>query len=153
NRKQAQTNETHANEARARALEHKQLAERQFYASQINLAQRDWEAGLVAPMLERLDARRPRGAEAEDLRGFEWHYLRRLTRRNQLTLRGHTSWIGSVNWTPDGTRLVTCSRDGTVRVWDARTGDQLRVLAAPPGDLWQAVLNPAGTRIAATVFR
>src|SRR5262249_36123699 len=47
NRKQAETNETHANEARARAQERERLAEGRFYASQINLAQRDWEAGLV----------------------------------------------------------------------------------------------------------
>src|SRR5207253_4445185 len=118
NRKQAQTNEIHANEARARALERERLAERRYYASQTNLAQRDWEAGLVVPMLERLDALRPRDDGARDLRGFEWHYLRRLTRRDRLTLRGHTDRVFGVGWTADGTRLVTLGEDGTVRVWD-----------------------------------
>jgi WD40 repeat protein len=33
--------------------------------------------------------------------------------------------------TPDGTRLVTGARDGTVRVWDVASGNELRKLAEP----------------------
>jgi WD40 repeat-containing protein SMU1 len=36
-------------------------------------------------------------------------------------LRGHTSYVNSVTYTADGQRLVSCSSDGTVRVWDARS--------------------------------
>jgi len=41
-------------------------------------------------------------------------------------LRGHTGNILSVAWTCDGGRLVSSSVDGTVREWDAITGDELR---------------------------
>ena len=38
-----------------------------------------------------------------------------------LTLSGHTQGMRSLAWTPDGTRLISSSQDGTVRVWDSRS--------------------------------
>jgi len=40
-------------------------------------------------------------------------------------LRGHTQYLQSVNFSPDGARIVTGSADGTAKVWDARTGTPL----------------------------
>ena len=40
-----------------------------------------------------------------------------------LTLHGHTGAILSVAFSPDGTRLVTTSRDGTARVYALRLED------------------------------
>jgi len=40
-----------------------------------------------------------------------------------VELRGHRSFVWSVAFSPDGTRLVSGSGDGTVRVWDARPRD------------------------------
>jgi WD40 repeat protein len=37
-------------------------------------------------------------------------------------LRGHTSSVTSVSFSPDGTRIVTGSWDWTVQLWDAATG-------------------------------
>jgi tetratricopeptide (TPR) repeat protein len=39
-----------------------------------------------------------------------------------LSLRGHTSIVIAVSYSPDGTRLASASGDNTVKVWDARTG-------------------------------
>ncbi|KIK38133.1 hypothetical protein CY34DRAFT_809670 [Suillus luteus UH-Slu-Lm8-n1] len=41
----------------------------------------------------------------------------------QTVLRGHTSSVWSVSFSPDGTRIVTGSQDNTVRLWDAVTGE------------------------------
>ena len=36
-----------------------------------------------------------------------------------LTLKGHTDWVSSVAFSPDGKRLVSGSHDKTLKVWDA----------------------------------
>lgn len=39
-----------------------------------------------------------------------------------LTLSGHPKQVNAVAVTPDGTRLLTASHDGSIRTWDATTG-------------------------------
>ena len=41
------------------------------------------------------------------------------------TLKGHTSWVLAVSWSPDDSRIATGSMDNTVRMWDSKTGKQL----------------------------
>ena len=40
----------------------------------------------------------------------------------------HFNGVMSASFTPDGARLLTSSHDATVKIWDARTGQQLRAL-------------------------
>ena len=44
---------------------------------------------------------------------------------NQLVIRGHTSFVFSVAFSPDGRHIVSGSWDETVCVWDAQTGAQV----------------------------
>ncbi len=39
-----------------------------------------------------------------------------------LTLKGHSGFVESVAWSPDGSRIATASDDTMVRIWDSRTG-------------------------------
>ena len=41
------------------------------------------------------------------------------------TLKGHTSWLLVVCFSPDGNILATGSMDNTIRLWDAKTGEPL----------------------------
>ncbi len=46
----------------------------------------------------------------------------------RLTLAGHSYYVSSVAWSPDGKRLATASEDNTAKVWDAETGKELLTL-------------------------
>ncbi len=48
--------------------------------------------------------------------------------RLRHTLRGHANAITQVAWCPDGTMLASSSYDQTVRLWNALTNQQVRVL-------------------------
>jgi WD40 repeat protein len=39
-------------------------------------------------------------------------------------LRGHDAYVHAVDWSPDGTRLISASGDFTVRVWDSLSAQE-----------------------------
>ena len=41
------------------------------------------------------------------------------------TLKGHTSWVLAVSFSPDGAFLATGSMDNTVKIWNSKTGEAL----------------------------
>jgi len=63
-----------------------------------------------------------------------------------LTLSGHGGVVGACAWSLDGARIASGSWDGTLKVWDARSG---AALATGHSDRLQACAwSPDGTRIA-----
>jgi RNA polymerase sigma factor (sigma-70 family) len=53
------------------------------------------------------------------------------TGRPIRSLSGHTDRVMSVAYSPDGTSIATASLDGTARIWDAKTGKEVRRLEFP----------------------
>jgi len=66
----------------------------------------------------------------------------------RCVLRGHEGWIGRIGWSPEGRRIASPSEDGTIRIWDAKTGEEIRVLTGHEGPVWSVAWSADGGRIA-----
>jgi WD40 repeat protein/tRNA A-37 threonylcarbamoyl transferase component Bud32 len=124
-------------EARAKAR-----AQTQLYLSNIPLAQREWLAGNAVRAVQLLNECPP------DLRGWEWHYLKRQLGSSVLTLVGPAQDVTGVAFSPDGKFLATaCPSDRAVNVWNAETGTHVRQLLGHADAVTGVAFTPDGTQI------
>jgi len=83
---------------------------------------------------------------------FEWHYCNRRFQGSNITCYGHASDVYEVAFTPDGKRVVSADKGGTIRLWDATTGEQLGTLEGHEGHVSGLAVNPDGSLIASAGF-
>ena len=63
-------------------------------------------------------------------------------------LTGHTDWVWSVAFSPDGETLASGSLDDTIRLWDARTGEYQQTLEGHTDWVLSVAFSPDGSTLA-----
>ncbi|NEQ82080.1 MAG: hypothetical protein F6K26_18035 [Moorea sp. SIO2I5] len=64
--------------------------------------------------------------------------------RERNRLEGHNSWLNSISFSLDGQRLATGSADGTVKLWNLETGEEIRTLLGHKGKVNSVIFSRYG---------
>jgi len=66
------------------------------------------------------------------------------------TMRGHTEWVTGIAHLPGGRHIITCSDDGSLRLWDLESGVQIGNDWRDGGKegVWSIALAPNGKSVA-----
>jgi WD40 repeat protein len=131
-----------ADEITAAAQVREKAAQRQTYIAEVGrvsaqLDSHDFVAAILG--LERI------GLEH---RGWEHAYLSGRAEGTPLTLRGESSPVMAVAYSPDGLRLAAAHQNVALRVWDVRTGHEAFTVRMPTsGGITSLDYTPDGGRI------
>ncbi|MBA3484324.1 MAG: protein kinase, partial [Pirellulales bacterium] len=112
------------------------------YSRSIALAERRMSAGNVGGAEELLDECPP------ELRGWEWNFLKRQRYGNAAPLE-HSDTVVRVTFSPNGREIASGCLDGTVRIWDSQTGQNLHTLRCKSPLVRALAYSPDGQLLAA----
>jgi WD40 repeat protein/serine/threonine protein kinase len=136
-----------ATEKKAEADRAADIAWADRYIAHMNLLASDWATSNSDRIRDILDLYRRPPPGRQDVRGWEWYHLEGQGHQELRTFTEHTKPIISVTFSPDGKQLASASGDGTVRVWDAATGNVRRILHHPIG-VRSVAFSPDGVWLA-----
>ena len=68
--------------------------------------------------------------------------------RIRIVLRGHQSAVWSIAVSPDGRQLASGDAVGSIRLWDAATGEAIDVVTAHSDEVYSLAFSPDGTELA-----
>jgi WD40 repeat protein/serine/threonine protein kinase len=132
-----------AGEERQRLQAEDALREAQvnLYFNHIALADREWHAGNAGRAEELLDAC------PDDLREWEWHYLKRLCHSDLLTIRSPVGG-SAVAYSPDGKYLATAGQGHDLLLLDAVSGEVVWTFSGHTSPVVAVAFHPDGRRLA-----
>jgi WD40 repeat protein/serine/threonine protein kinase len=149
--KEALDRETLAKNEKDRALQREIQARKELvlglYFQRIASAERELATNNAAQADELLD-------ECPlHLRGWEWHYLKRLRYQPPLTFAGHSNWVMGMAFSPDGKQVASASATlqgllGEIKVWDRATGQVRHTLLGHAFPVVVVAFSPDGKRLA-----
>jgi len=64
------------------------------------------------------------------------------------TLEGHTDWVNSVSFSPDGRLLASGSWDKTIKLWEVATGQEVRTIKGHTSGVLSVAFSPDGRLLA-----
>jgi WD40 repeat protein len=139
------------------AQEQLEIANRRVYISDLRTAQRAWEQGKAVRLLQFLEMHRPQ-FEQDDLRGWEWYYLRGLAFDGEHVLAGHLSYVDSLAWGPDGKWLASASSDVAVdtrplQIWNTTTWQEVAPLRSAAKGITALAWAVGGDKVATGTLR
>jgi WD40 repeat protein/serine/threonine protein kinase len=145
---------------RVNALTALEKAELTVYVNRVSLANREYQSiATEDPVFRSILLQRTFDTLELcrwDLRNWEWRFLARRwdlanagsKLANPRAIEAHTGGISRIAFTKDGQRVATSSYDGTVKIWDAKSGQVLHRIVAAPRHALCCAFNPSGTRLA-----
>ncbi|MEO1524775.1 MAG: protein kinase [Planctomycetota bacterium] len=83
-----------------------------------------------------------------EYRGWEWHYLDRLSQSDTQTLEGHTNQVTRARVSPDGKWIASCSSrwnsdlPGEIILWNFETGALVRLFGTREGGYRDICFSP-----------
>ena len=109
--------------------------QRSLYGSQMTLANGYFSNGDITATQQALD--RFLEPDVQHLRGFEWYFLSKNLKQFRNTLK-HGKQVTDIGMSRGGEWVVSISDDRALRVWDTKSGNQIREIPAKVGR-WQAL--------------
>ncbi len=123
---------------------HERSTHQLWYDSQMRLAQQSLASGQAEFAQELLEGLRPEPGRG-DPRGFEWHYLRRVSHRDVSNIESDAFEMAV---SPDGLTLAMCEARGVMRFWDLAAWRERGRARAHPAGVHGLCYSPDGRTLA-----
>ena len=104
-----------------------------------NMRAKEGRVGVALELLESIP---------EQHRQVEWHMSKREISGSDMTLVGHSDAVDSVAFSADGGLIASASRDSSIRLWDATTGNQIDQLTSKSSGVAALDFSPDGKCLA-----
>jgi WD40 repeat protein len=67
-------------------------------------------------------------------------------------VESHNGWVNAVTFSADEKRIATAAKDGTARIWDATTGENLLTIPVDREGAGGVTFSPDGKRLAVGAY-